>query len=155
MSSWSSGTSTHADNISLAGLLEDIARNSALLSRARFVALYPPAEQKSAGTVFDKHAGVGNSHVDAAVVRADIAKLRSLTRRCEEYADRLVAHRDKRGVSAVPTYEELNEAIDFTESLLQRYYLLLRADSLASVKPTFPYPWKRVFEVAWVPPKPV
>lgn len=144
-----------ADSVSLAGLLDDIALNSAILSRARFVALYPTEQQKFADTVFDKHVGVGATHVDAAAVRADTGKLRSLAQRCEEYADRLVAHRDKRGVSAVPTYEELNEAIDFTECLLQRYYLLLRADSLVSVKPTFLHPWKRVFEVAWVPPKPV
>ena len=144
-----------ADSVSLAGLLNDICLNSAFLSRARFVALYPTEQQKFANTAFDKHVGVGASHIDAGAVRADIDKLRSLAQRCEEYADRFVAHCDKRGFSATPTYEELDEAIDFAESLLQRYYLLLRADSLVSVKPTFIHPWKRVFEVAWVTPKTV
>ena len=141
----------HPDSVSLAGLLDDMAANSMLLSRRRFVGLYPAVQQKHADSVFDKYAGLGAAHVDAASVRADVDKLGSLTQRCEEYADRLVAHHDRRGISATPTYQELNEAMDFTESLLRKYYLLLRADSLASVTPTFLYPWKRIFEVAWLP----
>jgi hypothetical protein len=143
------------DSVSLTGLLYDIALNSGLLSRVRFVALYPSEKRRFADAAFDKHVGVGASHVNAAAVRADIEKVRRLAQRCEDYADRLVAHRDKRGVSAVPTYKELNKAIDFAESLLKRYYFLLRADSLVSVEPRFPLPWKRVFTVAWAPPKPV
>jgi hypothetical protein len=143
------------DTVSLAGLLNDIKLNSVLLTRARFVDLHPTHLYESAQTVFDEYAGVGACHVDSFVIQADIDKLQNLAQRCEEYADRLVAHRDKRGVSAVPTYKELNRAIDFAESLLQKYYLLLRAVSLCSVKPTLPDPWKQVFEVAWVPPKPI
>lgn len=142
------------DSVSLAGLLEDIAANPACLSRQRFVALYPASEHKRADRTFDKYVGPGAAQVDAAAVCVDIKKLRSLAQRCEEYADRLVAHRDRRSVSAVPTYAELNEAIDFAESLLQKYYLLLRGDSLVSVTPKFLYPWKRIFEVAWLPEKP-
>ena len=141
----------HPDSVSLAGLLDDIATNAALLSRQRFVALFPTGEQARANTAFDKHAGAGAAHVDVATVRADVDKLRSLAQRCEEYADRLVAHRDKRGVRDPLTYKELNEAIDFMESLLQKYYLLLRGDSLASVSPKFLNPWKRIFATAWLP----
>src|SRR5919106_3891846 len=141
------------DSASLAGLLDDIAANPVCLSRQRFVALYPESEHKRGDRTFDKHVGAGAAHVDAAAVRADIKKLKSLAQRSEKYADRLVAHRDHRGVSAVPTYAELNEAIDFAESLLQKYYLLLRGDSLVSVTPKFLYPWKRIFEVAWLPPE--
>jgi len=124
----------HPDSVSLAGLLDDIATNGTLLSRQRFVALYPTAEQRRAHKAFDKHAGAGAAHVHAVSVRADIDKLKSRAQRCEEYADRLVAHRDKRGVPHPPTYRELNEAIDFMEGLLQKYYLLLRGDSLARVR---------------------
>jgi hypothetical protein len=142
----------HPDSVSLAGLLEDIAQNPALLSRQRFVGLYPPGESSRAEKAFDKHIGSGAKHVDPAVVRADLDKLKQLATGCEEYADRLIAHRDRRPLQAVPTYPELNAALDFSEALLQRYYLLIRGDGLASVAAKFLYPWKRVFEVPWMPP---
>src|SRR2546425_1871676 len=141
----------HADSISLAGLLEDIAGTPALLSRQRFVGLYPAGESKRAAEAFDRHVGSGATHVDPAAVRADLDKLRQLATRCEEYADRLIAHRDRRPLPAVPTYPELHAALDFSEALLQRYYLLIRGDGLASVAAKVLHPWKRVFEVPWIP----
>jgi hypothetical protein len=141
----------HPDSISLAGLLDDIAANTGLLSRQRFVNLYPKAEHRRAESVFDKHIGPRAAHVDATGVRTDLEKLRQLAAQCEQYADRLVAHRDRRGLQAVPTYPELNDAIDFSEGLLQRYYLLLRGDWLESVTAKLLHPWKRVFEVPWIP----
>ena len=137
------------DSVSLAGLLEDIATNPALLSRQRFVGLYPPGDQSRANAAFDKHIGAGLGHVDTAAVREDIDKLKALATRCEEYADRFVAHRDRRSIRAVPTHAELNDALDFSERLLQKYYLLLRGNSLVSVSAKFLHPWKRIFEMPW------
>ena len=67
-------------------------------------------------------------------------------------ADRFVAHRDRRGLCTVPTHAELDEALSFAERLLQKYYLLLRGDSLVSVSAKLLLPWKRVFEMPWAPP---
>lgn len=134
----------HPDSVSLAGLLDDIAANAELLSRQRFISLYPEGEHSRAHSAFDKHVAPGAAHVDATAVRADLDKLRQLAARCEQYADRLVAHRDRRGLQAVPTFRELNDAVDFSEGLLQRYYLLLRGDWLESVTAKLLHPWKRL-----------
>jgi len=140
------------DGVSLAGLLEDIAANPGVLSRERFVGLYPTGEQARANTAFDKHVGAGLTNIDPAVVRVDIGKLKTLAAGCEEYADRFVAHRDRRGLLTVPTHAELDEALGVAERLLQKYYLLLRGDSLVSVSAKLLLPWKRVFEMPWAPP---
>ncbi len=141
------------DSVSLVRLLDEIATNAARLSRQRFVALYPPNRKNWANKTFDQHAGAGAAHVDAESVRADIKKLKSLAKRCEQYADRLVAHLGKRGVADPPSYKELDKAIDFMENLLQKYYLLLRGDSLAAVSPKFNNPWKQIFEIPWLRPE--
>lgn len=140
------------DGVSLAGLLEDIAANPGLLTRERFVGLYPPGEQARANGAFDKHVGAGLTNIDPAGVRVDIDKLKTLAAGCEEYADRFVAHRDRRGLRTVPTHAELDEALSLAERLLQKYYLLLRGDSLVSVSAKLLHPWKRVFEMPWAPP---
>src|SRR5262249_18573174 len=119
--------------------------------RQRFVGLYPAGESKRAAEAFDRHVGSGVKHVDSAAVRADLDKLRQLATGGEEYPDRLIAHRDRRPLQAGPTSPELNAALDFSEALLQRYYLLIRGDGLASVAAKVLRPWKRVFEVAWIP----
>jgi len=139
------------DGISLAGLLEDIAANPGLLSRERFVGLYPAGEQARANTAFDKHVGPGLTNIDPAGVRVDIDKLKTLAAGCEEYADRFVAHRDRRGLLTVPTHAELDEALGLAGRLLQKYYLLLRGNSLVSVSAKLLLPWKRVFEMPWAP----
>ncbi|HXH12608.1 MAG TPA: hypothetical protein VNP04_22925 [Alphaproteobacteria bacterium] len=138
-------------SVSLVRLLDEIATNAELLSRQRFVDLYPQNMKNRANKEFDKYAGASAAYVPAEGVRADIDQLKSLAKRCEEYADRLVAHRDKRGVPDPPSYKELDEAIDFMETLLKKYYLLLRGEYLASVRPKFINPWQRIFEIPWLP----
>ncbi len=119
------------DSVSLAGLLQDIAANSALASRERFLGLYPRGDRKRAARVFDKHVGAGLPHIDATAVRCELAELKALAARCEEYADRFVAHRDKRGIRGVPTHEEMNRAIDFSESLLRLVSAMTRKFDMA------------------------
>lgn len=140
----------NSDSISLIGLLDDIANNASLVSRKRFISLYPGTHRNYADRLFDQRVGSNESHVDACAVRAEIDQLRRLAGRCEELADRRIAHRDKRATVAAPTWKELNQAGGFAQDLLRKYSLLLRGRA-PSVIPTFPHPWKRVFEVAWKP----
>lgn len=50
----------------------------------------------------------------------------------------------------MPTYEELNAAIDQLGDLLKKYTSLLKAEALAVVAPVHQYDWKAPFRVAWL-----
>ncbi len=78
-------------NISLAGLLEDVAANP-----------------RAAG-------------VDAGTVRRDIAELRRVAKPAEHFADRVVAHRDRRA-GATPAPEELGRILAHLVQLCRAYH---------------------------------
>lgn len=139
-------------NVSLAGLLKDIAGASHLLSRERFVSLVSKdgRGKKQPNATFDKYAGEGAQSLDPQQICEDLRKFKDIAAKCEEYADRLVAHRDKRGVSVVPTYKDLDDALTFMDELLKKYFLLIRGDTLARVRPVFQRNWKVIFKQPWI-----
>ena len=87
----------------------------------------------------------------SAAVSSSLSTL--LGRKCEEYADRLIAHHDTRGVAVLSTYRELDDALKFLDDLLIKYTPMLRADSLAQVAPFFADDWRSVFEQPWTLPR--
>ena len=51
----------------------------------------------------------------------------------------------------MPTYQELNDALDFMNELLQKYFLLIRGDTLLFVTPIIQDNWKTIFKTPWLP----
>lgn len=140
------------DSISFARLLKEICDTPEVLSRTRFVALYRGSTvQHSADGDFDKFAGKGGSHVDPRLVNADLQALKGKAKKCEKYADRRVAHFDKRAMKNIPVFRDLDDCIDFLEGLVKKYYLLFRGASLLSVLPVWQYDWKAIFRERWLP----
>ena len=120
----------HRDSISLVGLLEEIIRNLSVLSRKRFVELYRADMQSEANCIFDKRfAGTCADHIDPNIVQKDLNELRAHGAKMEAYADKRLAHRDKKQ-PAVPTFGELDPCIDCLKKLTTKYSLLLKAEDL-------------------------
>jgi hypothetical protein len=84
-------------------------------------------------------------------VTCDLEKFRAIAAKCEEYADRLVAHRDKRGVSCLPTHQELDEAFVCMDMLLKKYFLLISGNMLGTLTPVIQSNWKVIFNQSWIP----
>jgi hypothetical protein len=125
------------DSISLAGLLQDISENSHLLSREYFLSLDKKREmQKHLSRSFDKYAGEGAEHLSSEAVEQELQELRKRAKRCEAYADKLVAHLDKQPPKVIPTFQEFYDAVNFAETLLKKYSLLIKGSKLSSVAPT-------------------
>lgn len=143
---------TGDDNVSLAGLLKDVAGASHLLSRERFVSIVSSdgrgKEQPNA--TFDKYAGEGARFLPSQQICEDLKKFKDIAAECEAYADRFVAHRDKRGVSAIPTYKDLDDALTFMGELLKKYFLLISGNTLGKVQPALPQNWKVIFQQPWI-----
>jgi len=138
-------------SISLARLLTEIRETPELLSRSYYCSLYKGSNVESwADRDFDNHCGKGVVHISPTVVQAELDELRGKARSCEELADRRIAHHDKRPPNRLPKFNELNECIETLDKLYVRYHLLLRAQSMKTLMPTFQYDWQEIFRQPWI-----
>lgn len=137
-------------SVSLARLLNDIAEHPDILSRDRFVALYRPELRGAAHHEFDREVGKGTPYIDPRAVEADLEALRKATADVERYGTKRVAHLDVVGPKNVPTFGELEAAIELLRALLKKYMLLLLAVSYND--PEWIYDWKAIFREPWLPP---
>lgn len=142
------------NSISLVGLLKEIKQCPSLLSRDRFVKLYQAEMQSGAGTIFDERfLGTCTNHIDPAIVQQDLDELKVHGDTVEAYADKRVAHRDRREPKRIPTFGELNPPIDFLKELTTKYSLLIKAEDLTN---TFVPPFitevdmEVIFSVPWI-----
>lgn len=139
-------------SISFARLLDRIAKMPSVISRQRFVALYGTDSMMTeiGERDFKKFSDKSGRHIDPAVVITDLDKLRKKASKCEKFADMRVAHFDKRALKYPPTFNDLDECIDYLEELLKKYTLIFRATCLTSVLPTWQYDWKEIFLHPWI-----
>lgn len=143
------------DSFSLAGLLEDIIRTPSVLSRKQFVQRFVylhPADEKLANDLFDeKFAGKCAGHIDPVIVCQDLKKLKVLSKTVEDFADKRVSHRDKREPIDIPTFNALNDCIDYLAELIQKYYLLVKAVDLGDdLSVDFTDDWRGIFCQPWI-----
>ncbi len=171
------------DSVSLVGLLEDIANQPQELSRSYYRSLChqpdPPdfheielEGQKQLADLgittssqlrqaipieddFVRFSDASKTYVCPEMVRRDLHNLKTAVVACEDYADRRIAHRDKRTPQYIQTFEDLETNLDSALELLQQmyesYYLLFYAGSI-TVKPQDQSDWKDIFSVPWIKP---
>ena len=141
-------------SVSFLRLLKEVKRYPKVLSRSRYKSRFTnPAPENYKNGSFDKLAGPGRDHVDPAVVEAEIADLRTKTDELRKYVNKRVAHYDKAHFGRFPTFQDLDDAIDYLEVLLKRYMNLFRAIHLGSALPVWQYDWKKVFRYPWIDPE--
>jgi len=132
--------------ISLGRLLADISKNCGVMSRSRFVGLHSDGiPQEIAIKTYDELFGDGGTDMSMDKLEQTIARLEEASRSIREFADRFVAHTDNRGMEALPTFDDLDRAIDEIGRVLQDVTLLLEAASLATVEPAIQVDWKHPF----------
>ena len=146
----------HRDSISLVGLLTEIIENPSVLSRKRFVELYKPEMQSGASRIFDERfSGSCTNHIDPAIVQQDLGELKAHGDKVEEYADKRLAHLDKKEPKIVPTFGELDPPIDCLKKLVIKYHFLFKAKDLENcfVPPFIPeVDMEVIFSVPWIRP---
>lgn len=139
--------------ISMASLLLEIAKYPDTVSRDRFVSQYPWGAQYIGDSAFDGFAGNGGSHIDSVRVQADLDKLQAAAVATKRYVDRHVAHTDKeRRPEDIPSFSELDKAIDTCGALLQRYLLLFEQVDRDPIAPIPQYDWVAPFRLPWIVP---
>ena len=143
----------HKDSISLAGLLREIIENPSVLSRKRFVELYRAGMQSGASCILDERfSGCCTDHIDPAIVQQDLDELKAHGDKVEEFADKRLAHRDKKQ-PVIPTFGELDAVIDCLQKLTAKYSLLIKAEDLTNTfVPHFigEVDMEVIFSVPWI-----
>jgi len=86
-------------------------------------------------------------------VAADLSTLQAKATNLSKYANKRVAHFDLGDLDKLPTFNELNDCIDFLEELVKKYMLLFRAVGYTQVLPVWQYDWKAIFHERWIEPK--
>jgi hypothetical protein len=73
----------------------------------------------------EKEPSVFTTQVPRTQVQLDLAKLETLEKTIKPYADRIVAHHDKRGIAQTPNYGDLREGVAILSDIFRRYYSLI------------------------------
>ena len=168
-------TELQKDSISLIRLLYEIAENPEELSRSYFDSLCshpdgPDLDQvvgraglKAVGIVdaselktaikmgdFAQYADASGAYVSPQMVKEDRVQLETAVKTHREFADKRIAHSDKRDPKVVPTFGELDDCIKLLDQTYVKYHLLFHAESIDTLMPTYQYEWKRIFCEPWL-----
>ncbi len=138
-------------SISFVRLLEEIAGDPAILSRTYYKNLYVgSAVEMFADGDFDKFAGVNKDHICPLMVRTDLERLKLKAKSIEDFADKRIAHHDKKQPKNLPTFSEVDDCINHLDQMYVKYHLVFHASSMTSLMPVYQYDWKRIFRVPWL-----
>lgn len=143
----------HKDSISFAGLLEDIAQNPNELSLSYYRSRRGELVISDIDVVkeeFSKYADPNDEYVCHQKVKADIDKLKKAAKECEEFADKRIAHHDKREPKVIPTYKELDDCLKLLDQTYVKYHLLFYAEGMTTLNSEPQYDWKAIFREPWL-----
>ena len=168
-------TELQKDSVSFVRLLAEIAENPQELSRSYFNSRHPhsngpdldqvvgKASVEAVGITessqlkaiiqmddFAQYADASGEYVCPQMVKDDRTRLESVVKTHREYADKRIAHRDKREPKVVPTFGELDDCIKLLDQTYVKYHFLFHAESIDTLMPTYQYKWKSIFCEPWL-----
>lgn len=152
------------DSISFVGLLKDIAKNPDELSFRYYLSIreseaefqrfqrsgVPFPYQEMIEKEFKRYADPNCKHVCPKIVKDDLKKLKETAKTCEDFADKRIAHRDKRELKSVLTYPELDDCLKLLEKTYIKYHLLFYANGTPTLYPEPQHDWKVIFREPWL-----
>lgn len=145
-------TTCRKDSISMARLFKEMMDTPEAFTRAHYTAKYKgSAKEDCANITFDQIAAPGAPHINPYLVEADLARIQALPKHCEDFANKCVAHRDRRELKEVPTFNEIDACIDLLNELYVKYHLLFHGSGMETLLPTWQYDWTSIFRVPWLP----
>ena len=136
--------------VSFLRFLEHLARQPGVVTRKRYKSLSNTAPDDYMDAGFDHLAGIGNDVMSADEVKKDVDELIAKADVLKKYTDAKVAHCGKAKPAVIPTFGDVDEAVELLERLLKKYLHLFRATALSSALPEIVYDWKAIFKVAWL-----
>ena len=168
-------TKLQKDSISFARLLDEIAKNPEELSRDYFNSRHPHSNGPDLDQVVGKagleavgivdasqvkeiikvdnlapYTEASGTHVCPQMVEDDQKRLESAAKKHEAFADKRIAHWDKRKPTVAPTFEALDDCIKLLDQTYVKYHFLFHAESIDTLIPIYQYEWKSIFCEPWL-----
>ncbi|HWY17750.1 MAG TPA: hypothetical protein VNY27_03455 [Solirubrobacteraceae bacterium] len=149
---------TRRDVSSLALVIKQMRGNAQALTRDSYVSLFDENDElmfQRAHEGFNRLADKSGAHLDPDIPTADLDALKDAAKRVGIYANEQIAHAAAEPtVPEMPTYDDLNAAMDALGRICQKYTVWLTAGWPATWEPVMQHDWEAIFRVAWLPPKP-
>lgn len=147
-------TDRHRGTISLYWLLKGILKNPEVITRDYYVSGYRDKRLQEVGFAdrdFDKFADKRKKHVSPDKLNGDIELLEKEVRLIKDFRDKWIAHFDeKREIERMPTFEDVDKALDVIDNIFCEYSLLLKRSAPPTRKPVLQYDWKEPLRHAWI-----
>jgi hypothetical protein len=142
----------HRKVASLAKLMAEIAQAPQTITRDFYVREWGDDLPGHASGAFDSYAAAGDKNADPNRIRQELALLDETVSRVKRYVDQSVAHSDSNAKAMVPTFNDLNAAIDLLGKFYNRYHgLLFPGSSYATLVPVITsHDWKAALRVPWI-----
>ena len=141
-------------SISFAKLLSEISLDPKRISRKYYVGLYKGSTvELMADKDFDKFSGEDRDYILQDMVKNDLEELRMVANKCEDFADKRIAHRDKRDPKSLLKFGDLDKCIDYLDKLYCKYHLIFHAEWTGSLKPSYLTEWEAIFDHPWRMPE--
>jgi len=138
-------------SISLWRILYLLLEYPGIISRASYRAVSGYSSQ--ADSEFDKMVGKGRKILGPAAIRSDMAKLEKAEARIRRLVNKRLAHHGHPGaLRHIPTFRDLDNAIDTVHDLVLRYNSLLTNKGLTSAEIIRVHNWETVLFTPWVLP---
>jgi hypothetical protein len=140
---------------SLGRLITEAQHDANRLTREWWIGLWSDSDDphtvQFAGPAFDRQFGgtIGN-HLDPAIPEADLALLAGNASKVNAYVDQHVAHSDARAAKELPTFDDVDGAIDTIGTLFTKYANLLTAADWPTLVPFMQHDWRGPFRVPWI-----
>ena len=137
---------------SLVQLLFEIKNAPQLLTRQHFLDLFCSTERVEADIVFSQEfSGLDKDHINPEGVQNDLHRLKTLSKKVEDVADKRVAHHDLQPQKSDPDLKEVNECIDYLVELTKKYWFLFNGERIEEELLSLPDAWQEIFREPWIP----
>jgi len=138
-------------SISFARLLTELALKPSVLSRKYYVGLYKSSVvEQFADRDFDRFCGSDRACISTDMVNADLGELKRVASVVEDFADKRIAHHDKRQPKVLPRFDQVDSCLDALDKLYCKYHSVFYESSLSSLMPVYQYDWKMIFTIPWL-----
>jgi hypothetical protein len=135
--------------VSLGRLMGAIHKQPEVLNRERHIALYlekypdDPVMEMAATSEFESLWGKDAPHAVPERVAADLEKLQSVVGPVKEFANKNVAHLDHAPVGQIPSFDQLDQAVNTLGVLFERYHLAVTGIRQGATRPSSIIGWRR------------
>ncbi len=139
-----------ASGVSMRCVLDALERNPRVVSRQHFLGFFDghPLTESVGKEQFDGFAGPKAQFLSPDTVRRDKEHLLARCQKVEHLVDKRIAHYDRVDVLPVPTFGELEDAVEALEEVSRKYSILLRGAD-RGFEFSYLEEWDAVLRFAW------